>query len=86
MWLKGKSFKALIKLRIEEFLWDIDKENDNANFLMCNLVYLLLHFVKICGFFNDIANQTISQNIEKKYTNTPFYICNLNSNLVNKVR
>ena len=29
----------------------IDKENHNANILVCNMPYLSLNFVKICGIF-----------------------------------
>ena len=44
---------------------DIDKENHNANLLVCSMLYLFLNFVKILVFINDITNKRISQNIEK---------------------
>ena len=44
---------------------DTDKENHNANLLVCSMLYLFLNFVKILVFINDITNKRISQNIEK---------------------
>ena len=44
---------------------DIDKENHNANLLVCSMLYLFLNFVKILVFINHITNKRISQNIEK---------------------
>ena len=44
---------------------DIDKENHNANLLVCSMLYLFLNFVKILVFINDTTNKRISQNIEK---------------------
>ena len=57
------------QLRIKRFLWDIDKENHNANLLVCNMPDFVLILWWYVAFFNDITYQRISQNIEK-YTNS----------------